>query len=1798
MTLRLTRSCIVFAVAIGVTGVVRPQGKALIVESRPDHITVDYYPAPHPLTPVQIGGRTYVAFPDAEASTETLTSASGLPIETFIIGIPPEGTPSVEVLNSTSDVQQQVVLAHQISMGVTNDKEQRVERNYVPMTTPPFNGTAASAQPAVRISRVSLFRYQRIAVIEVHPYGYNPSTNILTRYTSIRLRITLPANSSGRVVADPHFESSYKTLLLNYAQAKQWRTLGSLEPDASSTNIKSAQAEPNYNWFIPGQQYYKAKIASDGIYTIRYTDIQNLGLVPESVDPRNIEIFYKGVSLPLHVVGEADGQFNQNDTVEFFGRKLYDASGLTNEFSDTSVYWLTFQGQNAPRAEIDSVPVPNPSVRADYYNAATHVEQNVFYYYGDQGLPNNNQTAKIPGEGWYWSTIFAGNTYSYNVPLSNVYTPGNPSFQLTFKVHSSVYNQATPNHILTILVNDTTAGTDSLSGYQDRAIVVTAPVSRLKSANNVVKLTSVKTAASLSDVLVDWLELKVPQYYRAKNDSIMFIPDRITVGQTAKFVISSFLSDTISVYRLDTLGGIEKYFIVNPILSGGSYVITFTDTIAAGRRYFALAGRRKRQSPSFVPRTFVDLRSASLGADYLIVTAPDFLSDANRLAAYRSQTGVGRTRVILFGDIQDEFGFGFFDPAAIRRFLLAADSLWTPPRPSYVLFFGDANWDYKNFLKANRTNYVPSYGNPVSDEYYGSSVGDQFLQTKFVGRIPCSTGVEASAAVDQIISYESTPPNLWNKRYMFVSGGFDSVETLRFGQFSDRLISQFIAPSPLAGLPSRLYRTITQITTSQETDEQKEIINKGAVWINYYGHGGTDTWGNGINSPDQLQNSDGKRHVISDISCSTARFAEPTIDSFGEEMFFGDAGGAIAYLGSAGFGFESPLQVMSQSLYQQISIDSVREMGQLLLGAKVSLWATGTGSVITQEALQQYTLLGDPALKLAVPKLPDYAISGDQIKSKPSIPVETDTSIVVSAVLSNFGLQGKDSVEVKVNHQFQNLTETVLDRRLGPIASLDTLALSAPSFSRGGIHRITIFVDPANNISEVSKANNTGEFSLFVNSASILPVLPLTSSTVHPDSVLFVVQNPGNPSMQSWKLSVEVDTSSSFLSPAHARMASIPQGVLSTNATFPLGTLKDSTLYYWRGRFESPGDSTNWVGGYFLTNKSNHDQWVQDRQSLFIKNSFDELAVSDTIRLDSHTSAVTAYSAGFSDGNSVLITVGSAALTQGFANRGYNVAVINQYSGKLETFGAFSIYSDAGDTTLSLPLITFINNIPQGRRVIMAVWDEGAKGKSEGLNQAIESCGSGKIRSLTFRGSWAMSGWKGAPIGSVPEAIKNSGAGPVTIRDTVLFQANIGSMVTPSIGPAARWKSFGISVDTTLPGTHVSVALIRLKNDGSTDTLRNVQPGQSLSSLLSPTTTASIQLRANLRSDSLGFSPRLTKWWVDYDPPPELAINYRSISLSADSLLQGTPVTAHVQVNNIGAGPADSVLLRTSFINLSNGARNIDSVIIPSITPNSTVTVDQVFQTVNHVGTNSILVQINPSSSIPELYQANNVFSVSLVVRSDTIRPSFTVTFDGSAIYNNDYVSSTPTILAHLSDSNALPITDPTSVVLVLDDRRVTLGGNADSLFAPANGSQNALVTFRPQLQSGEHVLSVQVSDVAGNVADTTAFRVTFRVETEPGLRDVYNYPNPFARETQFTFNLVGSKVPDQLRIKIYSLAGRLIQELTAWSSDLRIGFNRVSWNGRDREGDEVANGVYFYKIVMAVDGKTEEVIQKLAKVR
>ena len=96
----------------------------------------------------------------------------------------------------------------------------------------------------------------------------------------------------------------------------------------------------------------------------------------------------------------------------------------------------------------------------------------------------------------------------------------------------------------------------------------------------------------------------------------------------------------------------------------------------------------------------------------------------------------------------------------------------------------------------------------------------------------------------------------------------------------------------------------------------------------------------------------------------------------------------------------------------------------------------------------------------------------------------------------------------------------------------------------------------------------------------------------------------------------------------------------------------------------------------------------------------------------------------------------------------------------------------------------------------------------------------------------------------------------------------------------------------------------------------------------------------------------------------------------------------------------------------------------------------------------------------------------------------------------------------------------------------------------------------------------------------------------------MYNYPNPFPNDTYFTFELRGQNAPEELKIRIFTVAGRLIRDISIPPSDLHVGFNTIYWNGRDQDGDEVANGVYFYKIMAKNNGVVKTSTEKLAKIK
>ncbi|MHC1736963.1 MAG: type IX secretion system sortase PorU [Ignavibacteriaceae bacterium] len=145
-------------------------------------------------------------------------------------------------------------------------------------------------------------------------------------------------------------------------------------------------------------------------------------------------------------------------------------------------------------------------------------------------------------------------------------------------------------------------------------------------------------------------------------------------------------------------------------------------------------------------------------------------------------------------------------------------------------------------------------------------------------------------------------------------------------------------------------------------------------------------------------------------------------------------------------------------------------------------------------------------------------------------------------------------------------------------------------------------------------------------------------------------------------------------------------------------------------------------------------------------------------------------------------------------------------------------------------------------------------------------------------------------------------------------------------------------------------------------------------------------------------------------------------------------------------------------------------------------------------------------------------------------------------------------------------------------------------------GGKTGMVNYKfGNLQEGNHQITVKAWDVFNNYASESAY---FKVVSGNNLviDNVYNYPNPFRSNTAFTFQ---HNIPDaiKIRIKIYTISGRLINEIENHNSG-ENRFVKIEWDGRDKDGSELANGTYLYKLIVESENGQfrESVLGKLVK--
>jgi len=203
---------------------------------------------------------------------------------------------------------------------------------------------------------------------------------------------------------------------------------------------------------------------------------------------------------------------------------------------------------------------------------------------------------------------------------------------------------------------------------------------------------------------------------------------------------------------------------------------------------------------------------------------------------------------------------------------------------------------------------------------------------------------------------------------------------------------------------------------------------------------------------------------------------------------------------------------------------------------------------------------------------------------------------------------------------------------------------------------------------------------------------------------------------------------------------------------------------------------------------------------------------------------------------------------------------------------------------------------------------------------------------------------------------------------------------------------------------------------------------------------------------------------------------------------------------------------------------------------------------------------------------------------------SIIVIIRSQAHYNNPPLVFAPTDASgFVGDEIELFFTaaDPDSDVIV-DTSEVfvkpTYCGNTlvERLTPSGKPSGQWKVTFDTQgCLPGDHWVMLALKDTLGAWGWDSAF-VTLSAVDVPDTSSTaeidfaleQNYPNPFNQETGLSF-----QVPYRcwVSLKIYNLKGQLVNTLA--QGEMEKGKHIVFWYGTDFRGDEVASGIYFYKL-------------------
>ena len=216
----------------------------------------------------------------------------------------------------------------------------------------------------------------------------------------------------------------------------------------------------------------------------------------------------------------------------------------------------------------------------------------------------------------------------------------------------------------------------------------------------------------------------------------------------------------------------------------------------------------------------------------------------------------------------------------------------------------------------------------------------------------------------------------------------------------------------------------------------------------------------------------------------------------------------------------------------------------------------------------------------------------------------------------------------------------------------------------------------------------------------------------------------------------------------------------------------------------------------------------------------------------------------------------------------------------------------------------------------------------------------------------------------------------------------------------------------------------------------------------------------------------------------------------------------------------------------------------------------------------------------------------------DNAGPEISIYMNNENFVNGGLTDQSPVLLADFFDENGINTTgngighDITAILDESTDKAIVLN---EFYEAELDDYQRGKVRYPfDKIEEGPHTLSLKAWDVHNNSSSTTIDFVVAENE-KIALEHVLNYPNPFTTQTEFYFEHNQHCTDMRIQLQIFTIAGNLVKTINQRVNTNGYRSEGIPWNGRDDFGDQLARGVYIYRLkVFTETGESAEKIEKL----